>query len=160
LNTLEPFALAHLRPWGAEYFHLFAEAAKLAWQDRARYLGDPDATPIPVERLLLKEAAKARAARIRSGGVGRADRAGGRPSPPHTVNVLTADAAGNVVSLTATHGYLYGSAVVIDGLGLVLGHGMSRFDLAAGSPNEPAAGKRMAHNMAPAILLGPAGRPF
>src|SRR5207248_9267511 len=79
------------------------------------------------------------------------------PSPPHTVNVLTADAAGNVVSLTATHGYLYGSAVVIDGLGLVLGHGMSRFDLAPGSPNAPAAGKRMFHNMAPTLLLGRAG---
>jgi gamma-glutamyltranspeptidase/glutathione hydrolase len=69
------------------------------------------------------------------------------------VNLLTADAAGNVVSVTATHGYLCGSGVAIDGLGLVLGHGMSRFNLTPGSPNAPAAGKRMYHNMAPTVLL-------
>jgi gamma-glutamyltranspeptidase/glutathione hydrolase len=48
--------------------------------------------------------------------------------------------------------------VVIDGLGLVMGHGMSRFDLAEGSPNAPAAGKRMLHNMAPTVVLGLDGR--
>src|SRR5205085_5263883 len=118
---------------------------------------DPDVTPIPVERLLSEETARAKAEQIRRGALGERGRVAA-PSPPHTVNVLTADAAGNVVSLTATHGFLYGSAVVIDGMGLILGHGMARFDLAAGSPNAPAAGKRMAHNMAPAVLLGPEGR--
>jgi gamma-glutamyltranspeptidase / glutathione hydrolase len=155
LKTLEQFELSRLPAGGAEYFHLAAEAAKLAWQDRLQYLGDPNVTPIPVDRLLSEEAAREKAARVRRGGVVQA--AASMP-PPHTVNVVTADAAGNVVSLTATHGNLYGSAVAIDGLGLVLGHGMSRFDLAAGSPNAPAAGKRMAHNMAPTILLGPDGR--
>jgi gamma-glutamyltranspeptidase/glutathione hydrolase len=74
------------------------------------------------------------------------------------VNILTADSAGNVVSMTATQGSLYGSTVVIDGLGLVMGHGMSRFDLVEGSPNAPAAGKRMLHNMAPMVLVGPDGQ--
>jgi len=55
--------------------------------------------------------------------------------------------------VTATQGYLYGSQVAIEGLGLVMGHGMSRFDLAEGSPNCPAPGKRMFHNMAPMVLL-------
>ncbi len=85
-------------------------------------------TPIPVDRLLEG-----------SGGNGEAPVA---PDPAHTVNVLSADCAGNVVSMTATQGGLYGSTVVIDGLGLVMGHGMSRFDLVDGSPNAPAAGKR------------------
>ena len=63
------------------------------------------------------------------------------------------------MSLTATHGYLYGSAVVIDGLGLVLGHGMSRFEYAPGEhPNAPQAGKRMHHNMAPTLVMQD-GRP-
>jgi gamma-glutamyltranspeptidase/glutathione hydrolase len=53
---------------------------------------------------------------------------------------------------------MFGSAVVIDGMGLVMGHGMSRFDLVEGSPNAPAAGKRMQHNMSPTVLLGPDGR--
>jgi gamma-glutamyltranspeptidase/glutathione hydrolase len=76
------------------------------------------------------------------------------------VNVVAADAAGNVVSVTATQGYLYGSAVVIDGLGLVMNHGMSRFDPTANSPNAAAPGKRMVHNMAPAVIVGRDGRAF
>ena len=76
------------------------------------------------------------------------------------MNVVAADAAGNIVSVTATLGYLFGSAVVIDGLGLIMNHGMSRFDLTPGSPNAPAAGKRMAHNMAPTVVLGRDDRPF
>ena len=71
-----------------------------------------------------------------------------------------ADADGNLVSITATQGYLYGSQVAIEGLGLVMGHGMSRFDLTDGSPNAPAAGKRMFHNMAPMILLAAEGQPY
>jgi gamma-glutamyltranspeptidase/glutathione hydrolase len=135
LKTLEQFDLSRLQPWGAEYFHLFVEAAKPSWQDRAKYLADPDGTQIPIARLLS------------------------RPNPEHTVNVVAADTAGNVVSITATHGQLYGSTVVIDGLGLIMGHGMSRFDLAPDSPNTPAAGKRMQHNMSPTLILGRDGRP-
>jgi len=158
LKTLEQFDLRKIKPWGAEYFHLVAEAAKLSWQDRAMYLGDPAMTPIPEEELLSDTAASAKAERIRRGGVVRANEAS-PPSPPHTVNVLTSDTSGNVVSLTATQGYLYGSAVVIDGMGLIMGHGMSRFDLSAGSPNRPAPGKRMYHNMSPTLVLRPGGKP-
>jgi gamma-glutamyltranspeptidase/glutathione hydrolase len=77
----------------------------------------------------------------------------------HTVNVCAVDRHRNVVSLTATQGYLFGSQVVIEGLGLVLGHGMSRFDYVAGSPNAPAPGKRMHHNMAPTIIMRD-GKPY
>src|SRR5205085_4838018 len=127
--------------------------------DRSRYFGDPDVTPIPIHRLLSPEAAKEKAARIdkqsskRFSGISS-------PSPAHTANIVVSDGEGNLVSVTATQGYLYGSQVAIDGLGLVMGHGMSRFDLAEGSPNAPAPGKRMFHNMAPTILLNSDGRPF
>jgi gamma-glutamyltranspeptidase/glutathione hydrolase len=159
LKVLEQFELSNLEPWGAEYFHLFAEAAKQSWQDRAANLGDPDVRPIPIDRLLSDEAAREKATQIHKGKVLRFP-VGTPPSPPHTANIVVADAEGNVVSVTATQGYLYGSTVVIDGLGLVMGHGMSRFDLAEGSPNFPAAGKRMFHNMAPMVLLGPGARPW
>src|SRR6185436_5802901 len=79
---------------------------------------------------------------------------------PHTSNVSVLDRAGNVVSLTATQGFQFGSRVVIDGLGLVVGHGMSRFDFSpADHPNRPAPGKRMHHNMSPTIALKD-GKPF
>jgi gamma-glutamyltranspeptidase/glutathione hydrolase len=67
--------------------------------------------------------------------------------------VVAADEGGNLISLTATQGWMYGSHLVVDGLGLVLNHGMSRFDYSPGHPNSPAPGKRMQHNMAPMIAL-------
>jgi gamma-glutamyltranspeptidase/glutathione hydrolase len=75
------------------------------------------------------------------------------------VNVSVIDADRNVVSLTATQGWQFGSRVVIEGLGLVMGHGMSRFDFVPEHPNRPAAGKRMHHNMSPTIILK-RGKPF
>jgi gamma-glutamyltranspeptidase/glutathione hydrolase len=159
LKVLEQFELSNLEPWGAEYFHLFAEAAKLCWQDRMAYFGDPDVSPIPIERLLSDKVAREKASQIHKGSAQRF--AGSTPpSPPHTANICVADTEGNVVSITATQGYLYGSQVAIEGLGLVMGHGMSRFDLDQGSPNAPAPGKRMFHNMAPTVLLGPGRQPW
>lgn len=161
LRTLERFDLSAIKPWGAEYFHLVAEAAKLAWRDRAASVGDPDVTPVPVDQLLSDETAARNAETIRRAGSARhRSSAPNVRGSPHTVNVVTADAAGNIVSLTATQGYLYGSSVVIDGLGLVMNHGMSRFDPAAGSPNAAAPGKRMVHNMAPTVIVGRNGRAF
>jgi gamma-glutamyltranspeptidase/glutathione hydrolase len=161
LKTLEQFDLSAIPPWKTEYFHLVAEAAKLSWQDRSTYFGDPEFSPIPIGRLLSLEAARDKAGRIRQARVLPGARGGIiAPSSPHTVNILTADTVGNVVSMTATLGYLFGSAVVIDGLGLIMNHGMSRFDLNLDSPNAPAAGKRMFHNMAPTIVLGSDGGAF
>ena len=74
-------------------------------------------------------------------------------SGAHTVNVCVADAEGNVVSLTATQGYLFGSQRVAAGLGIILGHGMSRFDFVPGHPNRPEPWKRMQHNMSPMMVL-------
>jgi gamma-glutamyltranspeptidase/glutathione hydrolase len=161
LRVLEQFDLSKLSPCGTDFFHLTAEAAKLCWRDRSEFLGDPDVTPIPVGRMLSTEVALEKAARIRRDGIVAGERnCVSAPSPHHTVNVLAADVAGNVASITATHGHLFGSSVAIDGLGLVMNHGMSRFDLAPGSPNAAAAGKRMFHNMAPTILLGRDGKAF
>jgi gamma-glutamyltranspeptidase/glutathione hydrolase len=53
---------------------------------------------------------------------------------------------------------MYGSHLVVEGMGLVLNHGMSRFDYVPGHPNAPAAGKRMQHNMSPLVALKE-GRP-
>jgi gamma-glutamyltranspeptidase / glutathione hydrolase len=156
---LERFDVSAMEPWGAKFLHVLAEVTKACWQDRERYLGDPDAVKIPVAEMLSDR----RAAEI-AGAV--TDRASSPPQPSgtstggeHTVNVVTADRDGGVVSLTATQGEMFGSDVVIQGLGLVLGHGMSRFDrLPAGNPNAPAPGKRMHHNMSPLVILRD-GRP-
>lgn len=150
LKTLEQFDLSKLEPWGAEYYELLVDAMTLAWGERDRYFGDPDFVKVPIEQLLSEENAKANAARIRSGDVPAAQKVS---EASHTVNVVVADKDQNIVSWTATHGNDFGSHVAIEGLGLMLGHGMSRFDAPPSSPNYPAPRKRPQHNMSPVVVL-------
>jgi gamma-glutamyltranspeptidase/glutathione hydrolase len=57
-----------------------------------------------------------------------------------------------MAAITLTHGESFGAQVTVDGLGLVLGHGISRFDPAPGKANSIAAGKRPLDNMCPTIV--------
>jgi gamma-glutamyltranspeptidase / glutathione hydrolase len=140
-------------PWNGNYFHILAEAAKNCWQERQQFLGDPDFVSIPVEQLVSKQAAAIRAEQIRHGDTPRFPLPAPRSDSSHTANVIAVDNQGNLISLTATQGWMYGSHLVVDGIGLVLNHGMSRFDYSTGHPNAPSPGKRMQHNMAPMIAL-------
>jgi gamma-glutamyltranspeptidase / glutathione hydrolase len=63
-----------------------------------------------------------------------------------------------MVAITLTHGGSFGAQVTVHGLGLTLGHGMSRFDPRPSHPNSPGPGKRPLHNMCPTIVLKD-GRP-
>jgi gamma-glutamyltranspeptidase/glutathione hydrolase len=157
LKTLERFDIAAMDPAGGEFFHILAEAIKLCWRDRVRYLGDPDFVSIPVEQMLSDASAAERAEMIRAGSVLKGATAQ-RETGAHTVNISAVDRERNIVSMTATQGFIFGSTVVVPGLGLILGHGMSRFDFEAGHPNSPAPGKRMQHNMSPMIATQE-GRP-
>jgi gamma-glutamyltranspeptidase/glutathione hydrolase len=157
LKTLEGFGIDKREPWGAQYLELFAEASKLCWDERRKTLGDPDFVKPPIEEMLSEKSAAARAERIRSG-----KWFDSKPVPDegeHTCNIVAVDRDRNVVSLTATQGDGWGSFVAIDGLGLSLGHGMSRFTYTPNSPNNPAPGKRMQHNMSPVIILRD-GKPY
>jgi gamma-glutamyltranspeptidase/glutathione hydrolase len=151
LKTLEQFDLANMKPWSAPYLHLVSEACKLCFADRRQVLGDPDFVKMPLAELLSSQSALQKAEELRREDIRRTTNP--LQSGPHTSNVSVIDADGNVVSLTATQGYQYGSRVVIEGLELVMGHGMSRFDFAPDHPNRPAPGKRMQHNMSPMIIL-------
>jgi gamma-glutamyltranspeptidase/glutathione hydrolase len=156
LKTLEQFDLTKFEPWSAGYYELLIGAVTLAWAERDRYFGDPEFVKVPIEKLLSEENAKANAATIRNGEV--------KPTAvtaeaSHTVNVVVADKDQNIVSWTATHGNDFGSHVAIEGLGLMLGHGISRFDVAKESPNYPAPRKRPQHNMSPLVVLKD-GKPY
>jgi gamma-glutamyltranspeptidase/glutathione hydrolase len=158
LKTLEQFDLSKLTPWSAEYFDLFLQASRHSWAERAQYFGDPDFVRIPVQQLLSEEAAIRRAEAIRAHKAPPA-LADNHPGPQHTCNVIAIDGNRNVASITATHGDDFGSRVVIDGLGLVLGHGLSRFNWNSPNPNYPAPGKRVYHNMCPVIIYRD-GKPY
>ena len=81
LNILEGFPLASLGANSAATIHLLAEAMKLAYADRADYLGDPDQVQIPVRGLISKAyAERLRAAisatRVQSAGRDQTARSG------------------------------------------------------------------------------------
>lgn len=134
--------------------HAKLEALRIAWTDRLRHFGDPDFVPVPLERLLSKNYAGDLAEKV------SAAVKAGRPVPldvkpssaDGTTNISAVDSAGNMIAITLTHGGSFGARVVIDELGVVLGHGMSRFDPRPGLPNSPGPRKRPINNMCPTIV--------
>lgn len=74
------------------------------------------------------------------------------PAPGGTVHLSAADGWGNLAALTLTHGGAFGARVTVPGLGLTLGHGMSKFDPHRDHPNCPGPHKRPLNNMCPTIV--------
>lgn len=140
--------------------HARVEAMRVAWHDRLALLGDPDAGDLPVDRLVSAGYAEQSAERVRKAvrdgqmipGASDDRTAGG------TVHLTAADKTGMMVALTLTHGEAFGAQVTVEGLGLVLGHGMSRFDPRPGYPNSPRPGCRPLNNMCPSVIVRD-GRP-
>jgi gamma-glutamyltranspeptidase/glutathione hydrolase len=159
LRVLAEFDVTAHAPDSAEFYHLFAEVMKACWRRRLRTLGDPAFTGAPEAAELEPAVIAALAEEVRP----HLDRAS-QPEPfapdpfQCTSHLCAADTAGNVVSLTQTHGAAFGSWVSVPGTGLIFGHGMARFDPRPGWPNSIAPGKRPLHNMAP-MLVTRAGRP-
>jgi gamma-glutamyltranspeptidase/glutathione hydrolase len=137
------------------------EALRLAWDDRLRYFGDPAKAGVPLARLLGDDHARELARKVERA------LADNKPAAARTDNrfadgtrhLSAVDAHGTMVAVTLTHGGLFGAQVTVDGLGLTLGHGMSRFNPEPGHPNSVAPGKRPLHNMCPTIILKD-GRPM
>lgn len=148
MEKLPPAEDASVRDW-----HLLAEALKLMWRDRLRYLGDPEYVEVPVDRLLSKEYAAAILEPV-LGDPTRVDTWMPHVGDPDrsTLHISTADRLGNVVSVTITHGMGFGSCVTVPDTGIILGHGMWRLDPRPGQANSIAPGKRPLNNMAPLLL--------
>ena len=141
LNILENFDLADLlqrRP--AEAYHIIIEAMKLAFADRAKWIGDPNFTPVP-RGLIDKAYAAELAKRIQPTSVSKVDTNGMPPGwqtdiyPRHTTHIATADAEGNWVAITATINTSFGSKLVIPGTGIFLNNTMDDFSALPGAPN-------------------------
>jgi gamma-glutamyltranspeptidase/glutathione hydrolase len=130
------------------------EALRIAWNDRLRLLGDPKHADVPVGKLLSEKYAGESADRVRAAvKAGKpADARGGDRPDGGTIHLNAVDASGLAVALTFTHGDAFGAQVTVDGLGLTLGHGMSRFDPRPGRPNSVGPGKRPLDNMCPTVV--------
>jgi gamma-glutamyltranspeptidase / glutathione hydrolase len=171
LNLLEGFDLRQMGHNTPETIHTMAEAMRLAYYDRARYLGDPDFVEMPLDRLLSKQYATGRRAMI-GPRAGNSHRLGAEiltpPQSEQTTHFSIIDAEGNMVSNTTTLEGEFGAKVIAPGTGFLLNNEMHDFNVKPGltndqgligtPPNLIEPGKRMLSSMSP-ILVVKEGRP-
>jgi gamma-glutamyltranspeptidase/glutathione hydrolase len=152
LGLLERAGFERAATGSVQAWHLFSEARRLAFADRAKYLGDPDFVRVPVESLLRKEYLNKRARLI-----------GPRAMPlslpgdleSGTSHLSIVDAEGGAVSMTTTIEAAFGSRIMVRGF--LLNNELTDFDFKPGSQNQVEGGKRPRSSMSPTIVFDPAG---
>ena len=157
LNILENFNISSMTLDSAEYIHLFAEAKKLAYEDRAKYYADPNFSKIPTSQLISKQYAnerlkllnKEKAAQRYDAGLENGD----------TIYLTVADKYGNMVSLIQSNYRGMGSGMVPENLGFMLQDRGEMFSLDPNHKNSLTGGKRPFHTIIPAFITKD-GKPF
>ncbi len=172
LNILEHFPLRTLSE--ADRYHVIGEAMKLAFADRAFWLGDADFVDVPIPGLMAESYARQLAQKI---DMDRALEGVTHGEPPtaeelfgkHTTHIATADAEGNWVAITTTLNTSFGSKVTVPGTGVLLNNQMDDFASQPGVPNafglvgteanSIRPGKRPLSSMSPSIVTDSNGKP-
>ncbi len=154
LNILENFDLSKIQYGSAEHVHLFTEAKRLAYEDRAKYYADPDFVKIPTDELISKKYGAERARLIDRNKANPDFSAGDEAALKggETVYLTVADDEGNMVSLIQSNFYAFGSGLVPDSLGFFLQNRGYLFSLKEGQNNTYAPHKRPFHTIIPAFV--------
>lgn len=173
LNILEHYPINKLGHNYSKTIHIMAEAMKLAYADRSKFLGDSDFVTVPVKELISKKYAARLSKKINLEKSTRSQTI--LPGNPYssggndTTHFTVIDKWGNVVSNTYTINFSFGSKIVAKGTGILLNNEMDDFSAKPGVPNaygliggqynaiEPE--KRMLSSMSPTIVLKD-GKPF
>lgn len=166
LNLLEGFALRSTGYGSAASLHQVAEAARIAYADRATHLGDPAFHSVPVVYLTSKAYAQQRLRQFDPQRATPSATVGAGTPPlesPQTTHFSVADRHGNLVSTTTTLNLNFGSGWMADGTGVLLNNEMDDFSVKAGVPNAfgligshanaIAPGKRPLSSMTPTLLF-------
>ncbi|HVV94522.1 MAG TPA: gamma-glutamyltransferase, partial [Hyphomicrobiales bacterium] len=175
LGTLEPYDLAALGPASPAAWRLIADASRLAFADRDRYIADDDFVPVPAAGLLDPAYLRARAALLKGDRAlpsvlpgephwshARLEGDGAALELPSTTHFSIIDRDGNVVAVTSSIESAFGARLMVDGF--MLNNELTDFSFAthdaAGRPiaNAVAPGKRPRSSMAPTIVFRD-GRP-
>ena len=161
LNVLEGYDFSKIPYGSAEHVHLFVEAKKLAFADRARWYADPAFQPAPVTKLISKNYANQRRALISTDKVLKEVQPGtpAELDEGDTIYLTTADADGMMVSLIQSNYRGMGSGMAPPGLGFILQDRGEMFVLKPGHPNTYAPGKRPFQTIIPAFITKD-GKPF
>lgn len=161
LNILENFDIGALEPSSAPALHLFSEAFKMAFADRAKYMADSDFQDVPLDGLTNKDYAKMLSEKIdlEKSGAYEADDPYKYESGS-TTHISIADKKGNMVAITKTINYFWGSKVAIEGYGFIANDEMDDFVAGTESVNRIEGNKRPLSSMTPTIVLKEDGSPF
>ena len=151
LNILEQYEIDKMGHNSVEYIHLFTEAKKLAYEDRAKYYADMNFADVPVEELISKRYALERnklinlkkAATSYSSGIFE---------DGDTIYMTVADKDGNMVSLIQSNYRGMGSGMVPPNLGFMLQDRGEMFSLDPSHRNSLEGGKRPFHTIIPAFI--------
>ena len=172
VKLLERFDLAAEQPMSPRALHLIAEASRLAYADRDRYVADPDKVMVPTAGLIDAQYLTSRAALIDPARAmttvapgtppGAAPRGTGiTPEVPSTSHLVVADRSGAVVSMTTSVESAFGSRLFVDGF--FLNNQLTDFafePMENGAPvaNRVEPGKRPRSSMSPTIVFDREGR--
>ncbi|HUX96472.1 MAG TPA: gamma-glutamyltransferase [Bacteroidales bacterium] len=151
LNILEGYNIAGMGYGSVEYIHLFTEAKKLAFEDRAKYYADPLFSNVPVSQLISKKYAAERRKLIDREKAAKIYDTG-KIEAGNTIYLTVADKFGNMVSLIQSNYRGMGSGMCPTGLGFVLQDRGEMFTLEEGHANVYAPGKRPFHTIIPAFI--------
>jgi gamma-glutamyltranspeptidase / glutathione hydrolase len=172
LNILEGFDVKAMGANSAEYLHALTEAKRIAFADRAAYLGDPASVPPAVLKTLIsKSYAAERRKEINKDHAAESYKAGVMPGVMpsaaiaealqnftgldrgDTIYMTAADGQGNFVSLIQSLFSDFGSGIVAGDTGILLHNRGSGFNLTPGSPDQIAPHKRPLHTLIPAFVM-------
>ncbi len=176
LGLLETFDITKASPNSADAVHLFAEASKLAFADRAHYLADPDFVDIPVTELIDKSYLRNRAENInhkRSMKTAEPGLVGSHikdaATPPQkregesTSHITIVDRKGNVLTMTTSIENAFGSRLMVSGF--LLNNQLTDFSFVPNIDGRIVANrveprKRPRSSMAPTIVFDKSNRPI
>jgi gamma-glutamyltranspeptidase/glutathione hydrolase len=165
LNILEGFDLARMGHNSADYLHVLTESMRRAYANRAEFLGDPDFNEgMPLDRLTSKQYAAELRASIDMDRKSESDENNFAQiyESEDTTHYSVVDKDGNMVSVTYTLEYGYGSAIVAAGGGYLLNNELGDFNAIPGltdrsgtigtAPNLVEPQKRPLSSMTPTIV--------
>ena len=150
LNILENYDIRKMGFDSAEYIHLFVEAKKLAFEDRAKYYADSNFSSIPTTKLISKEYALERNKLINMNNAAKRFDAGLEDGD--TIYLTVADKYGNMVSLIQSNYRGMGSGIVPDNSGFMLQDRGEMFSMDPNHKNSLIGGKRPFHTIIPAFI--------
>lgn len=152
MNLLAEFDIPSLKPNSAEHLHLFLEAKKLAFEDRAIYYADMEFAEVPLQQLISKAYGQERAKLIDPEKAAQQVAPGRLTGSSDTVFLTVADKEGNMISLIQSIYHGWGSHHVPDGLGFAIQNRGSSFSLNPEDLNKLEPHKRPFHTIIPGFL--------